>query len=160
MEPVLRLAGPDDAGTVLDFIRDLAAYQRAPDAVETTAEDLRDQLAAAHPPFECLLVEHEGRPRGMALYFPSYSTWRGRAGLYLEDLFVEEAARGRGLGLALFRGLAGIAAERGYARIEWSVKDWNAPSVAFYEALGARPQRGETVYRLDGQALAALQEPE
>lgn len=154
----IRFAEPPDAPTLHAFIRALAEYEREPDAVEVSAETLAEQLAAPRPPFECLLAEADGRPVGFALFFHNYSTWRGRPGLYLEDLFVPPEHRGRGVGTALLRALAGLAVERGCPRFEWSVLDWNRPAIEFYEKLGARPMGEWTVYRLDGAALAQFAE--
>jgi GNAT superfamily N-acetyltransferase len=152
----IRPAGPADAEVVHAFIVGLATYERAPDAVEVTVAELRAQLASPAPPFECLLALDAGRPVGFALFFPTYSTWRGRTGIHLEDLFVPEAQRRRGIGTALLARVAQIAVERGCARLEWAVLDWNAPAIAFYRGLGAEALDGWTTYRLTGPALAAL----
>lgn len=153
----IRFATVDDAATIHALIVALAVYEREPDAVEATPESLRAQLAMERPPFECLLAEDEaGDAVGFALFFHNYSTWRGRPGLYLEDLFVRPEARGRGLGGALLRRLAMIATERGCARMEWSVLDWNELAIDFYHRLGAQPMTAWTTWRLDGEALAAL----
>lgn len=157
MSARLRPAGPADAAVLHRLIVDLATYEREPDAVVATPDSLRAQLAAVRPPFECLLVElDDARVVGFALYFHNFSTWRGRPGLYLEDLFVEPAQRGRGFGKQLLVRLAEIAVERGCARMEWAVLDWNAPAIAFYERLGARPLSEWTVFRLTGDALLEL----
>ena len=157
----LRAAGPADAPVIFRLIVDLATYEREPDAVVVTPEELRDQLAADRPPFACLLAEvHDaaGDPTvvGFALYFNNYSTWRGRQGLYLEDLFVTPAYRGRGIGKQLLVRLAQLAVEHGWARMEWSVLDWNSPAIAFYQKLGAQPMSDWTVFRLTGPALVEL----
>lgn len=152
----IRPAGPADAEVIHAFIVGLAVYERAPDAVEVTPAELAAQLAADVPPFECLLAFDGARPVGFALFFPTYSTWRGRVGLHLEDLFVPEADRGRGVGRALLRRLARIAVERGCARLEWAVLDWNAPAIGFYRRLGAEAMDEWTTHRLTGAALAAL----
>lgn len=154
----IRPATPDDAPTILRFVRELAAYEREPDAVEATVESLRAQLSAERPPFECLLAL-DPEPVGFALYFHNYSTWRGRPGLYLEDLYVTPSARTRGIGRALLVRLAAIAVERGCARMEWAVLDWNQPAWAFYRALGAEPLEGWTLFRLTGQPLSDLASP-
>ncbi|RMG14711.1 MAG: GNAT family N-acetyltransferase [Deltaproteobacteria bacterium] len=151
----IRDATAEDAERLLDFIRALAAYEREPDAVETDAETLRRQLASERPPFEAVLAEWDGTPVGFALYFYSYSTWRGAPGLYLEDLYVDPSYRGRGIGQTLLFHLAGRALARGCKRMEWSVLDWNEPARAFYEALGARPLTEWVRYRLSGAALEA-----
>jgi len=152
----LRFAEPDDAPTLLRFIRELAEYEREPDAVEVDAPTLRAQLAEPAPPFECVLAELDGAPVGFALFFHNYSTWRGKRGVYLEDLWVTPSARQRGVGRALLARLAAIAVERDCARFEWSVLDWNELAIGFYRQLGARPNEGWTTWRVDGEALAAL----
>ena len=154
--PVVRPATVDDVGVILGFIRALAEYERLADAVVADEAALAATLFGPRPAAEVLLVEADGRPRGFALFFISYSTFLARPGLYLEDLFVEPAARGRGLGLALMATLARICVARGYGRFEWSVLDWNQPALDFYRALGAAPQDEWTVQRLTGPALAAL----
>ncbi len=157
MAPSIRPATSADAELILRFIRELATYEREPDAVEVTAATLAAQLEAPRPPFECVIAQDErGDPQGFALFFHNYSTWRGRAGLYLEDLYVTPAARGRGIGRALLQHLAQLAVARGCARFEWAVLDWNAPAIGFYESLGAVALREWTVYRLAGDALAGL----
>lgn len=153
MTLLIRPALPADAGLVLRFIRELAEYEREPLAVEATEQGLREQLQSSDPPFECLLAELDGRACGFALFFQSYSTWRGRPGLYLEDLFVSEPLRGRGVGRALLAAVARTAVERGCARLEWAVLDWNQPAIDFYRALGAVPMAEWTVFRLTGDAL-------
>jgi GNAT superfamily N-acetyltransferase len=155
-EPTIRFAGVDDAQTIFDFIHALAVYELEPDAVEATPESLREQLSADHPPFECLIAEADGQPRGFALFFHNYSTWRGRQGVYLEDLFVPEEYRGTGLGKALLAALAAVAVDRGCPRLEWQVLDWNKPSIDFYESLGADVKRDWLPCRLDGEALTTL----
>lgn len=157
MSARLRPAVPDDAATIHRLIVELATYEREPEAVVVTPAELRAQLAAARPPFECLLVElADGQVVGFALYFHNYSTWRGRQGIYLEDLFVEPAHRGRGYGKQLLVRLAQLAVDRGCARMEWNVLDWNAPAIAFYRSLGAAPLSEWTVFRLTGEALLNL----
>ena len=150
MQPAvsIRTATTDDAATILRFIRELAVYEREPDAVEVTLETLREQLASPRPPFECVIAELAAEPVGFALFFANYSTWRGRAGLYLEDLYVTPEARGAGVGKALLRHLAALAVARGCVRMEWSVLDWNAPAIGFYDSIGAAPMSQWTVYRL------------
>ena len=152
----IRAATPDDAELVLRFIRELAKYEREPDAVEATAESLRSQMTGPKPPFECLIGEIDGEAQGFALFFQSYSTWRGRTGVYLEDLFVSDHVRGRGLGRALFAAVARLAIVRNAARLEWSVLDWNQPAIDFYRALGAVQMSEWTVFRLTGEALSNL----
>ena len=152
----IRKATPADVATVLQLIRDLAAYEREPDAVHATVESLHGTLFGPTPTAEAIIAEAGGEVVGMALYFTNFSTWSGRNGLYLEDLYVRPEARGTGLGKALLRHLAQIAVARGCARVEWSVLDWNEPAIAFYGSLGAKPMSEWTVYRLDGDALAAF----
>lgn len=152
----VRRARVEDAPTILRFIRELAEYEREPDAVLLTLDALREQLASSTPPFECVLAWQDGEPLGFALFFASYSTWRGRAGLYLEDLYVTPVARGRGIGRALLVHLARLATERGCARLEWSVLDWNEPAIGFYRSLGAVARDEWTVYRLTDQPLQDL----
>lgn len=153
---ILRDAAPADAETLERFVRELAEYEREPDAVVTDAATIRGQLEQERPPFEALVAELDGEPVGFALFFPNYSTWLGRPGLYLEDLYVTPAARGKGVGKALLKRLARIAVDRGYGRFEWSVLDWNTPAIEFYEALGAKPMNGWTIHRVTGEALQQL----
>jgi GNAT superfamily N-acetyltransferase len=141
---------------VLDFIRRLAEYELLPHEVVATEEMVSDSLFGATPAAAALLGYADGEPVGFALYFHNYSTFLGRRGLYLEDLFVLPAARGRGVGRALLGALARVALERGCGRMEWSVLDWNEPAIAFYRSLGARPLSEWTTFRLAGGALAAL----
>jgi GNAT superfamily N-acetyltransferase len=152
----IRTARPEDAATIHAFICGLAEYEREPDAVEVTPAELADQLAQPRPPFECLLAEKNGGPVGFALFFMNYSTWRGRLGLYLEDLFVPPELRGDGIGSALLKRLAELTVERGGARLEWSVLDWNEPAIRFYESLGAIALDEWTTWRLTGNALRTL----
>jgi len=151
-----RPARPDDAAAILTLIQALADYEREPDAVQVTEDVLRAQLSADRPPFECLLADADGEIVGFALFFHNYSTWRGKAGIYLEDLFVLPDRRGHGVGLALFRALAGIARERGCARLEFSVLDWNTPAQDFYTRIGARPLSDWTTWRLADDGIAVL----
>lgn len=152
----IRQAGPADAAEIVALIAELAAYEREPDAVEADAATVAAQLADPDPPFGCLLAEHGAAVLGFALYFQSYSTWRARPGLYLEDLFIRPAHRGRGAARALLVQLARLARERGYARMEWAVLDWNELAAGFYRRLGARPRRDWVLWRIDGAALERL----
>ena len=153
----LRFATATDAGAILRFIQELADYEREPGAVEVTEATLAAQLADATPPFECLIAEDEGgAPLGMALFFHTYSTWRGARGIHLEDLWVTPDARRRGVGRALLERLAQITRERGCPRLEWSVLDWNELAMSFYRGVGAQPMEGWTTWRLDGAALSEL----
>jgi GNAT superfamily N-acetyltransferase len=156
MTCTIRAATPDDAAAIHRFISELAAFEREPDAVENTPANLAAQLAGEGRPFACLLAEEGGGPVGFALYFFNYSTWTGRPGLYVEDLYVTPAARGRGAGKALFLAMASVARERGCGRMEWSVLDWNQEAIDFYRAFGAKPMDEWTTFRLDGAALERL----
>ncbi len=150
----IRRAVAGDAALIHRLISELARYEREPDAVEATPESLRAQLESDRPPFECLIAELDGAAAGFALFFHNYSTWRGKRGLYLEDLFVLDTHRRRGVGQALLGELARIAVERDCARMEWAVLDWNRPAIDFYRSIGAVPLDEWTVFRLDGAALA------
>lgn len=152
----IRPATPADIPTIRALIVALAVYEREPDAVKASEADLHAALFGERPLAEAVLAESDGVAVGLALYFTNFSTWAGRGGLYLEDLFVLPEARGQGVGKALLVHLAQIAVARGYARFEWSVLDWNTPAIGFYTALGAKPQDEWTVMRVEGAALAAL----
>jgi GNAT superfamily N-acetyltransferase len=154
MTLTIRFATPRDAETIVQHIRGLAEYERDLAAVEVTAAQIRAQMESVDPPFECLLAEYEAEAAGFALFFRNYSTWSGRAGLYLEDIFVREVYRGRGVGGALMRRLMQITVERGWARMEWSVLNWNTPAQGFYREHGASPSDDWTTWRLDGDALS------
>ena len=152
---MIRPAAPADVATILRFVRELAAFEREPDAVEASEADLHVALFGTRPAAEAVIAE-DGDALGFALFFHNFSTWTGRRGLYLEDLYVTPAARGRGVGKALLRHLAGIAVDRDCARFEWSVLDWNADAIAFYRAMGAVGQDEWTVQRVSGAALHDL----
>ncbi len=156
MSALLRTARREDAAELLRLIRSLARYEKAEDQVETDEAQLASTLFDAGATAHAIVAEQDGRLVGMAIYFFNYSTWQGRNGLYLEDLFVEPACRGAGLGKALLAQLAAIAVEQNCGRFEWSVLDWNTPAIEFYESLGARPQSEWVRYRLEGEALNAL----
>jgi GNAT superfamily N-acetyltransferase len=153
---VVRPTEPHDAAGILDCIHALAVYEKEPDAVENTVEMLTDTLFGENPQAFAHVVVADDEIRGIALWFLSYSTWTGRHGIWLEDLFVHEQFRGSGYGTALLASLAGICVDRGYTRLEWTVLDWNAPSIAFYRSLGAQPQDEWTTQRLVGTDLTAL----
>jgi len=155
-DAVLREARPGDEAGILRMIQALADYEREPDAVRNTTEMIAETLFGADPKAFAHVVEREGRIVGIAIWFLTYSTWTGRHGVWLEDLIVDEAERGRGYGKALIASLAGVCVERGYTRLEWTVLDWNAPSIAFYRSLGAAPMDEWTTQRLTGDELAAL----
>ena len=153
---MIRPARPDDVPAVHAMIRELAEYEKEPEAVEATEQDLHTALFGEGATVFAHVAEDDEAVVGFALWFRNYSTWTGRHGVYLEDLYVRPEARGSGYGLALLRTLARICVENGYTRMEWSVLDWNEPSIRFYETLGSRPMDGWTVRRLDGDALIAL----
>ena len=152
----IRPATPDDVATILRFVQDLAAFEREPDAVEATEAMLSEALFGRHPAAEAVIAEEAGAPVGFALFFHNFSTWKGRRGLYLEDLYVTPAARGRGVGGALLRHLAAIAVERNCARFEWAVLDWNADAIAVYRRMGAVGLEDWTVQRVEGEALRRM----
>jgi GNAT superfamily N-acetyltransferase len=155
---MIRAARPDDVPQILAFVRELAEYEHALDEAGATAEQLDSALFGPHPAAFAHIAEDDvsGEPVGFALWFLNFSTWKGVHGLYLEDLYVRPEARGGGHGRALLAALAQICVERGYARLEWSVLDWNEPSIGFYKSLGAVPMDEWTVFRLTGAPLAAL----
>jgi GNAT superfamily N-acetyltransferase len=150
---VIAPATPADAALVFSFVRELAEYEKLLHEVEATEEGLAEALFGAAPRVFCDIARWNGEPAGFALWFYNYSTFRGRHGIYLEDLFVRPAFRGAGIGKALIRALAARCRDEGLARLEWWVLNWNAPSIAFYESLGAHPMDEWTVYRLSGDAL-------
>ena len=156
MSGAVRTARPGDVPDVLALVRELATYEREPDAVETTGQMLHDALFGPSPVASCHVAVLDGQIVGMALWYVTFSTWKGVPGLWLEDLFVRESARGTGLGRALLQTLAAVCVDRGYARFEWWVLDWNAPAIGFYASLGAVPQDEWTVHRVDGDALREL----
>jgi GNAT superfamily N-acetyltransferase len=154
---MIRAATPADVPVIHRLIRELAAYEKAPDEARATRGQLTEALFGEHPAAHAHVAEEaDGQIVGFALWFLNFSTWRGVHGIYLEDLYVRPEARGGGHGRALLTELARICVTRGYGRLEWSVLDWNRPAIGFYETLGARPQDGWTVYRLTDEALAAL----
>ena len=152
----IRAATPADAALVMAFIRDLAAYEKLLDDVIATPADIERALFASQPRVFCDIAEWDGAPAGFALWFYNFSTFRGRHGIYLEDLFVKPVFRGNGIGKALLVGLAQRAVKEGCARVEWSVLDWNEPSINFYKSLGAVPLDEWTIFRLTGDALQSL----
>lgn len=152
----IRPATPDDIATILRFVQDLAAFEREPDAVEATEAMLSEALFGPQPAAEAVIAEEAGAPVGFALFFHNFSTWKGRRGLYLEDLYVTPAARGKGVGGALLRYLADIAVERNCARFEWAVLDWNADALAVYRRMGAVGLEDWTVQRVEGEALRRM----
>jgi GNAT superfamily N-acetyltransferase len=153
---VVRPARPGDVPVILDLVRELADYERSLTEVRATEESLHVALFGERPAAFCHIVEYDGEPAGFALWFLNFSTWLGRHGLYLEDLYVRPSLRGRGAGRALLAELARICVERGYARLEWWVLDWNEPAIGFYRTLGAEPMDDWTVFRLTGEPLERL----
>jgi len=153
---VIRPARPDDIPAIHQLIRDLAEYERSLHEVTATQQDLGAALFAEQPALFAHVAEEDGQPAGFALWFLNYSTWLGKHGIYLEDLYVKPERRGQGHGRALLAELARICAERGYPRLEWAVLNWISPARRFYESLGAAAMDEWTVYRLTGPALHAL----
>ena len=152
----IRAATSADIPLILDLIRALAAYEREPDAVKTTEADLQRDGFGPQPRFECLIAEVAGEPAGFALYFYNYSTWRGRAGIHLEDLFVHPRFRGQGIGKALLARVAARAAEQGCVRLQWDVLDWNQTAIDFYQGLGAKFLSEWRIMRVNDEAIHAL----
>lgn len=153
---MIRLAAPTDVPVLLQLIKELAVYEKEPDAVLATEQDLHDALFGADPSAGCHVAERGGVVVGFALWYRTFSTWQGRPGLWLEDLFVRPEARGSGMGKQLLITLAQEAVRRGWTRFEWWVLDWNTPAQGFYRSLGARPEDDWTVWRVDGDALTSL----
>ena len=156
MATTIRPATRADIPQILKFIRALAAYERAPEAVMATEADLERDGFGLNPFYFCLIAEHEGCAAGFALYFFNYSTWLGRPGLYLEDLFIEPDLRGLGIGKALLERVAAIAVEKGCPRLQWAVLDWNTPAIEFYRAMGAEFLDEWRTVRVTGEALEVL----
>ena len=156
MATTIRAATPADVPLILDLIRALALYERAPEAVIATEADLLRDGFGPNPFYFCLIAERDGKAAGFAFYFFDYSTWLGRPGIYLEDLFVYPELRGLGIGKALLKRVAAIAVERGCARLKWSVLDWNTPAVNFYRAMGAEFMDEWTNVRITDEALTRL----
>jgi diamine N-acetyltransferase len=152
----LRAARPGDEQLLLSLIRELADYEKLAHEVEATTGDISESLFGGGAVAEAVIAEWNGEPVGFALFFRNFSTFVGRPGLYLEDLYVRESHRGKGVGKALLLHLAAIARDRRYGRMEWSVLDWNQPAIDFYHSLGARPMSDWTVFRLDEAALGEL----
>jgi GNAT superfamily N-acetyltransferase len=153
---LIREARPEDVGTILSLIRGLAEYEREPLAAQATEQDLLRDGFGNEPKFRCVIAEWEGAAAGFALYFYNYSTWKGRPGIFLEDLFVWPEYRGKGIGKALLLHVARIAVAENCGRYEWQVLDWNAPAIEFYEALGARRMKQWLPMRVEGNALLGL----
>src|ERR1035438_6757136 len=156
MTTTIRTATEADVPQILAFIRALAVYERAPDAVTATEAGLLRDGFGPNPIYFCLIADHDGRPAGFALYFFNYSTWKGRPGIYLEDLFVQPDFRGLGIGKALLRQVAAIAVQKGCPRLQWEVLDWNTPAIDFYRAMGAEFLDEWRNVRVSGEALQEL----
>jgi len=156
MATIIRPATAGDVSLILALIRGLAEYERAPEAVIATEEDLLRDGFGPNPFYFCLIAEHDDKPAGFAFYFFDYSTWIGRTGIYLEDLFVYPELRGLGIGKALLKQVAAIAVEKGCARLKWSVLDWNTPAIDFYRAMGGELMDEWTNVRIQGEALERL----
>ena len=157
MATTIRPATRADVPQILTFIRALATYERAPEAVTATAAGLERDGFGPNPIYFCLIAERDGKAAGFALYFFNYSTWLGRPGIYLEDLFVEPELRGLGIGKALLERVAAIAVEKGCQRLEWAVLDWNTPAIEFYRAMGAEFMDEWRSVRMSGEALKGLE---
>jgi GNAT superfamily N-acetyltransferase len=153
---VIREARPEDVPAVVGLVHELAEYERSAELCTLTEDQLHAAVFGPEPVVRCHVAEVAGEVVGCAIWFLNFSTWRGVAGIYLEDLFVRPSHRGSGLGRALLAALAAVCAERGYARLEWQVLDWNEPSIGFYRSLGAVPMDEWTTFRLDGEALTTF----
>ena len=152
----IRPAQQDEVGIVLQLIHDLALYEKAPNEVEATEKELLETIFVDNARVFCDLVEVNGEIAGMAIWFLNYSTWQGKHGIYLEDLFIKPEFRGKGYGKALLQHLAKVCDERGYGRFQWWVLDWNSPAIEFYKSLGAVAMDEWTVYRVSGDPLKKL----
>ena len=153
---MIREAAPSDVPVIRQLVQELATYEREPDAVTATEADLHEALFGRDAVASCHVAEVDGQVVGFALWYRSFSTWTGKPGLWLEDLFVRPEARGTGLGKALLVTLAQVCVDRGWTRFEWWVLDWNEPAQGFYRSLGARPEDDWTVWRVQGSALTGL----
>lgn len=156
MNTIIRRATPEDAGIILGFITELAIYEKEPDAVVATEQDIASRLFGPDTTTDAVICLFDGQPVGFAVYFLNFSTWLGRNGLFLEDLYVSPEQRGKGFGKVLFKYLARLAVEKGCGRFEWNVLDWNEPAIRFYESLGAKAQSEWVGYRMEGKALVDL----
>jgi GNAT superfamily N-acetyltransferase len=152
----IRPATPDDVPLIITLLRELAAYEELAHEVVATESDMHAALFGVRPMVETIIASLDGEPVGYALFFPTFSTFLAKPGLYLEDLYVRPGARGLGVGRKLLEHLARLTVERGWGRLEWSVLDWNEPSIAFYKKMGARPMDEWTVFRLTGEKLVSL----
>lgn len=155
---MIRQARPEDATAIYDMVYELAVYEKAPEDVVTTPDEIRRTLFGIDSNTEALICESEGKIVGYAVFFTSYSTWLGRSGIYMEDLYISSDYRGKGFGKALLKNIAQYAVKRQSGRLEWSVLDWNQPAVDFYLSIGALPQSEWVRYRLEGEALLKFAE--
>ena len=153
---MIRYARKEDIPRIHQLIKDLAEYEKAPLEAKATFEQIEESLFSDHPVAHCHIAEDDGLVVGISIWFLNYSTWLGKPGIYLEDLYVDPLHRGKGLGLALLKELASICSERGYERLQWWVLDWNEASIEFYKSLGAVAMDEWTVYRVTGEALRKL----
>jgi GNAT superfamily N-acetyltransferase len=158
MSTTIRQARPTDSQAIYDMIYELAVYEKAPEEVVTTADEIKATLFAEDSKTEALICEIDGKVAGYAVFFTSYSTWLGRNGIYMEDLYISPDFRGQGAGKALLKHIAQCAVQRKCGRLEWSVLDWNQPAIDFYLSIGALPQSEWVRYRLDGEALLKFAE--
>jgi GNAT superfamily N-acetyltransferase len=154
----IRPAVPADAALIVQYIRELAEFEREPEAAIVTDEDIRRYAFGEHPLVKVTMAEWDGEPAGFALWFLNFSTWQGKPGLYLEDLFVRPAFRRNGIGKALLKHLAALAVKQGWTRFVWQVLDWNTPAIEFYEAHGAKAMRSWITCRVEGDAIRQLAE--
>lgn len=154
----IRPANPDDVPLIQQFIRDLAEYERSPESAVATQDDLLRDGFGASPKYRCLIAEWDGQPAGFAFFFYNYSTWQGKAGLYLEDLFVRPVFRGKGIGKALLLYLAQVALDENCGRFQWQVLDWNTPAIDFYKSLGAEIMSEWLTMRVEGDAIKRMAE--
>ena len=152
----IRSARVEDAPIILQLIKELADFERAPDEVEATEKEIIETIFAEEPKVFCEVVEADDEIAGMAIWFLNYSTWQGKHGIYLEDLYIRPEFRGRGFGKALLKHLAALCNERGYGRFQWWVLDWNESAIEFYRGLGAEAMDEWTVYRVSGKGLEEL----
>ncbi|WP_435017151.1 N-acetyltransferase family protein [Tundrisphaera sp. TA3] len=156
MPPTLRAAKKEDAPTIVEMIRELAAYEKLAHNARATVEDIERHLFGDRPAAEALIAEVDGTPVGVAIFYTTFSTFRGQPGLYLEDIYIRPEHRGQGAGTLILQTLASIAVERGYGRLEWVVLDWNEPAIKFYRSMGAIGLDGWTVNRVEDGALTSL----
>ncbi|QQG37983.1 MAG: GNAT family N-acetyltransferase [Candidatus Kaiserbacteria bacterium] len=155
-KPALRMAGPQDAAEIVRLVNELAEHHQGREKVHMSAEQVTKQLESPKPPFECILAEFNGKAIGLALFFQNYSTWEGKPGMFLEDIYVDEVHRRTGVGRELMQKLADICKERDYGRLDWHALDWNSDAGTFFSSIGAKRLDDLHTYRLDGGALKKL----